>query len=60
MVRFNDDCEANDESACSSHTSCGELMEIAAKPNSESHAQNLQLSSLSLTAIRKESLAKHS
>jgi hypothetical protein len=37
MVRFDDDCEADDESTCSSHASRGELMEIVGK----SHSQNL-------------------
>jgi hypothetical protein len=37
MVRFDDDCEADDESACSSHASWRELMEIVGK----AHVQNL-------------------
>ena len=37
MVRFHNDCGTDDESACSSHTSRGELMEIVDK----SHSQNL-------------------
>ncbi len=36
MVRFDDDCEADDESACSSHASRGELMEMVDKSHSQS------------------------
>ena len=37
MVRFDNDYKTDDESTCSSHASCGELMEIVDK----SHSQNL-------------------
>ena len=35
MVRFDINCKANDESACSSHASHSELMEIIAKSNTK-------------------------
>jgi hypothetical protein len=36
MIRFEDNYESDDESACISHVSQGELMEIVAKTNSKS------------------------
>jgi hypothetical protein len=41
MVRFDNDCETDDESACSSHASRGELMEIVGSMSISSRSQNL-------------------